>query len=118
MSIHYNKARGLILIYDEEKGAYEVFSKSGTIPAPKTTKTEEISKIMQSIQSCPDCGQPLESRVFYLHHAMTHELDWLVDLRRQMGAEQNLSAVIVRLLRLEISKRKGIEEQKARRKQQ
>lgn len=68
--------------------------------------TEQDRKI------CKDCGQPLEPVIFYVHHTMKHELDWLVQHRMATSEEESIDDVLTRLIRLEVDKRKRIEERK------
>lgn len=64
--------------------------------------------------TCRGCGQALIPVTLYLHEGMAKELDWLVNLRKQMSDEADVSAVLSRLIVLEVDKRKRIEANKAR----
>jgi len=68
---------------------------------------------MEEVVTCGHCGETLEPVTFYMHHALKTELDWLIENRKQTGGEENLDEVVGRLIKLEVDKRRRIEEQKA-----
>lgn len=73
---------------------------------------------------CRHCGEHLEPVTFYIHHERKLDLDWLVEDRKatsrtvtnnsKHGDELDIDEVLERLIQLELNKRIGMAEARAK----
>ena len=73
---------------------------------------------------CRRCGEQLESVTFYVHHERKLDLEWLVEDRKatsrtvtnnsKHGDELDIDEVLERLIQLELNKRIGMAEARAK----